>query len=129
MLDEVGDVVGVAAAAGEDLHGEEVFGAGGGDAQATPGSADHGDGAIPAGRGAAECRFLPAGARLRDAGVRSPDFVVIGNGRVVVVEVDGPHHFGATRKADDHTRDRHWGTAAAPAPSVSRASTPTTWRH
>ncbi len=48
------------------------------------------------------------GARLRDAGVRTPDFVVIGNGRAVVVEVDGPHHFGATRKADDHTRDRHW---------------------
>ena len=48
------------------------------------------------------------GARLRDAGVRTPDFVVIGNGRAVVIEVDGPHHFGATRKADDHTRDRHW---------------------
>jgi len=48
------------------------------------------------------------GARLRDAGVRTPDFVVIGNGRAVIVEVDGPHHFGATRKADDHTRDRHW---------------------
>ena len=48
------------------------------------------------------------GARLRDAGVRTPDFVVIGNGRAVVIEVDGPHHFGVTRKADDHTRDRHW---------------------
>ena len=45
---------------------------------------------------------------LRDAGVRTPDFVVIGNGRAVLIEVDGPHHFGATRKADDHTRDRHW---------------------
>jgi very-short-patch-repair endonuclease len=48
------------------------------------------------------------GARLRDAGVRTPDFVVIGNGRAVIIEVDGPHHFGATRRADDHTRDRHW---------------------
>lgn len=48
------------------------------------------------------------GARLRDTGVRTPDFVVIGNGRTVVIEVDGPHHFGVTRKADDHTRDRHW---------------------
>ena len=37
-----------------------------------------------------------------------PNFVVIGNGRAVVIEVDGPHHFGATRKADDRTRDRHW---------------------
>jgi hypothetical protein len=48
------------------------------------------------------------GASLRDAGVRTRDFVVIGNGRAVIIEVDGPHHFGATRKADDHTRDRHW---------------------
>ena len=81
---------------------------------APPGSADHGDGAIRVGRGAVECRFLPAGARLRDVGGRSPDFVVIGNGRAVVVEVDGPHHFGATRKADDHTRDRHWGPLRRP---------------
>jgi very-short-patch-repair endonuclease len=41
--------------------------------------------------------------------VRAPDFVVIGNGRAVVIEVDGPHHYGRTRKADDATRDRHWG--------------------
>jgi hypothetical protein len=50
---------------------------------------------------------LPA-AKLRDAGVRTPDFVVAGNGRVLVVEVDGPHHYGSTRKADDADRDRHW---------------------
>jgi hypothetical protein len=50
---------------------------------------------------------LPA-AKLRDAGVRTPDFVVLGNGRAVVVEVDGPHHYGSTRKADDADRDRHW---------------------
>jgi hypothetical protein len=54
------------------------------------------------------------GARLRDTGVRTPDFVVIGNGRAVVIEVDGPHHFGATRKADDHTRDRHWDRCGVP---------------
>jgi hypothetical protein len=48
------------------------------------------------------------GAKLRDSGVRAPDFVVIGNGRAVVIEVDGPHHYGRTRKADDATRDRHW---------------------
>jgi hypothetical protein len=54
------------------------------------------------------------GARLRDAGVRSPDFVVIGNGRAVIVEVDGPRHFGVTRKADDHTRDRHWDRCGVP---------------
>lgn len=50
---------------------------------------------------------LPA-AKLRDAGVRTPDFVVLGNGRALVVEVDGPHHYGSTRKADDADRDRHW---------------------
>ena len=49
---------------------------------------------------------LPS-ARLRDSGVRTPDFVV-GNGRAAIVEVDGHHHYGTTRKADDHTRDRHW---------------------
>ena len=54
------------------------------------------------------------GAKLRDAGVRTPDFVVIGNGRAVVIEVDGPHHFGSTRKADDHTRDRHWDRCGVP---------------
>jgi len=48
------------------------------------------------------------GAKLRDAGVRTPDFVVLGNGRAVVIEVDGPHHYGSTRKADDADRDRHW---------------------
>ncbi|MEV0624199.1 hypothetical protein AB0I81_63580 [Nonomuraea sp. NPDC050404] len=50
---------------------------------------------------------LPS-AKLRDTSVRSPDFVVIGNGRAVVIEVDGPHHYGVTRKADDEDRDRHW---------------------
>jgi very-short-patch-repair endonuclease len=46
--------------------------------------------------------------KLRDAGVKTPDFLVIGNGRAVVVEVDGRHHYGTTRKADDADRDRHW---------------------
>jgi hypothetical protein len=48
------------------------------------------------------------GTKLRDAGVRTPDFVVIGNGRAAVIEVDGPHHYAKTRKADDNDRDRHW---------------------
>jgi hypothetical protein len=50
----------------------------------------------------------PPGARLRDAGVRTPDFVVIGNGRAVVIEVDGPHHSSRNRRADDADRDLHW---------------------
>jgi AbiJ N-terminal domain 3 len=48
------------------------------------------------------------GARLRDMGVRTPDLVVIGNGRAVVIEVDGPHHIGRNRRADDADRDLHW---------------------
>jgi hypothetical protein len=48
------------------------------------------------------------GAKLRDAGVRTPDFVVVGNGRAAIIEVDGHHHDGATRKADDADRDLHW---------------------
>lgn len=45
--------------------------------------------------------ILPSpSAKMRDAGARTPDFVVI--------EVDGPHHYGRTRKADDEDRDRHW---------------------
>jgi hypothetical protein len=48
------------------------------------------------------------GARLRDTAVRTPDFVVIGNGRAAVIEVDGPHHFGRNRRADDADRDLHW---------------------
>jgi len=54
------------------------------------------------------------GAKLRDFGVRTPDFVVLGNGRAAIIEVDGPHHYGRTRKADDATRDRHWGRCGVP---------------
>jgi AbiJ N-terminal domain 3 len=54
------------------------------------------------------------GAKLRDTGVRHPDFVVLGNGRAAIIEVDGPHHYGRTRKADDADRDRHWGRCGVP---------------
>jgi hypothetical protein len=48
------------------------------------------------------------GTKLRDTTVRAPDFVVIGNGRAAVIEVDGPHHSGRNRRADDADRDLHW---------------------
>jgi len=54
------------------------------------------------------------GAKLRDAGVRTPDFVILGNGRAAIIEVDGSHHYGRTRKADDAARDRHWGRCGVP---------------
>jgi hypothetical protein len=47
------------------------------------------------------------GARLRDSAVRTPDFVVIGNGRAAIIEVDGPHRPGPPRD-----RRRHLGQAA-----------------
>ncbi len=46
--------------------------------------------------------------QLQRMGLRSPDLVVVGNGRALVIEVDGPHHRKATRVADDRERDRHW---------------------
>lgn len=49
-----------------------------------------------------------SGVRLRDSGTRTPDFLVIGHGRAVVIEVDGSSHYGTTRKADDADRDLHW---------------------
>lgn len=49
-----------------------------------------------------------SGVRLREWGTRTPDFIVIGNGRAAVIEVDGGVHAEAARKAYDATRDRHW---------------------
>ncbi|MEV4367468.1 DUF2726 domain-containing protein [Nonomuraea sp. NPDC049637] len=65
---------------------------------------------------------LPS-AKLRDAGVRSPDFTVLGNSRVVVIEVDGPHHYGRTRKADDEDRDRHWSRCGVPTIRIAHEQT------
>jgi len=39
--------------------------------------------------------------------------VVIGNGRAAVIEVDGPHHSGRNRRADDAGRDLRWRRLAA----------------
>ncbi|MEU8974903.1 hypothetical protein AB0D11_37580 [Streptomyces monashensis] len=33
---------------------------------------------------------------------------MLGNGRATIIEVDGPHHYRRTLKADDEDRDRHW---------------------
>jgi len=57
--------------------------------------------------------------------------VVLGNGRALVAEVDGPHHYRSTRKANDADRDRQWdrcwvhtvriGTHRADEPAVLKA--------
>ena len=70
------------------------------------------------------------GAKLRDTAVRTPDLVVIGNGRAAIIEVDGPRHYARTRKADDQDRDRHWdrcGVHTIRIPS-ERASDPASLR-
>ncbi|MGY1857572.1 hypothetical protein [Modestobacter sp. SYSU DS0290] len=46
--------------------------------------------------------------RLQRMGQRTPDFLIVGNGRALVIEVDGPHHGNSRRYADDRTKDLHW---------------------
>lgn len=48
------------------------------------------------------------GVRLRAGHTWTPDITVFGNGRVVVFEVDGPHHRDGRRYADDRNRDLQW---------------------
>ncbi|ROP37439.1 hypothetical protein [Saccharothrix texasensis] len=50
---------------------------------------------------------LPA-ARLRAGHTWSPDCVVIGNGRALIFEIDGPHHRDGRRYVDDRNRDLQW---------------------
>lgn len=52
--------------------------------------------------------------QLQRMGLRSPDLVVVGNGRALVVEIDGPHLRKVTRVADDRERDRHWARCGVP---------------
>lgn len=48
------------------------------------------------------------GARLRPDHTWSPDFIVLGRRRALVIEVDGPHHRTVLRRADDGNRDLQW---------------------
>lgn len=48
------------------------------------------------------------GVRLRAGHTWSPDIIVVGHGRAMVVEVDGPHHRNDRRYADDRNRDLQW---------------------
>lgn len=55
-----------------------------------------------------------AGVRLRAGHTWTPDFIVIGNGRAAIFEVDGPHHRAARRFADDRNRDLQWQRCGVP---------------
>ncbi|WKN61245.1 hypothetical protein HJ581_0047545 [Rhodococcus opacus] len=48
------------------------------------------------------------GTRIRAGNVWVPDFLLMGNGRAMLIEVDGPHHAKEHRRADDDTRDAQW---------------------
>jgi len=54
------------------------------------------------------------GARLRPNHTWSPDFLVAGRGRALVIEVDGPHHRTVLRRADDGNRDLQWRRCGIP---------------
>ncbi len=48
------------------------------------------------------------GTRIRAGNVWTPDFLLVGNGAAMLIEVDGPHHGTQRRRADDDMRDAQW---------------------
>jgi hypothetical protein len=54
------------------------------------------------------------GVYLRAGHTWSPDVLVIGHGRVLIVETDGPHHRRPGRLADDKNRDLQWQRCGVP---------------
>lgn len=54
------------------------------------------------------------GVRLRSGHTWSPDVMVLGQGRVVIFETDGPHHRNSRRYADDRNRDLQWQRCGVP---------------
>jgi hypothetical protein len=54
------------------------------------------------------------GVRLRSGHTWSPDVLVTGRGRVLIVEIDGPHHRGPRRYVDDRNRDLQWQRCGVP---------------
>lgn len=52
------------------------------------------------------------GVRLRAGMTWHPDFLVVGGGRALIIECDGPHHRG--RGAADQTRDLHFLRCGTP---------------
>jgi hypothetical protein len=48
------------------------------------------------------------GVRLRAGHTWEPDILVMGRGRVLILEIDGPHHRSQLLYADDRNRDLQW---------------------
>lgn len=53
------------------------------------------------------------GTRIRAGHVWTPDFLLMGNGHAMLIEVDGPHHAKEHRRADDDMRDAQWRRCGA----------------
>ena len=56
---------------------------------------------------------LPA-VRMRAGNTWSPDLLVMGRGRVLILEIDGPHHRSPRRYVDDRNRDLQWQRCGVP---------------
>ena len=54
------------------------------------------------------------GARLRAGHTWTPDIVLLGGGKALIFEIDGPHHRASRRLADDHNRDLQWRRCGIP---------------
>ncbi|SCE95849.1 hypothetical protein GA0070618_2210 [Micromonospora echinospora] len=54
------------------------------------------------------------GVRLRAGHTWSPDVLVTGRGRALVMEIDGPHHRNPRRYVDDRNRDLQWQRCGVP---------------
>jgi hypothetical protein len=54
------------------------------------------------------------GVRLRAGNTWSPDVLVLGRGRALIIEIDGPHHRSPRRYVDDRNRDLQWQRCGVP---------------
>jgi hypothetical protein len=54
------------------------------------------------------------GVRLRAGNTWSPDVLVLGRGRALIIETDGPHHRSLRRYVDDRNRDLQWQRCGVP---------------
>ena len=54
------------------------------------------------------------GVRLRAGHTWSPDILISGCGRVMIFEIDGPHHRRPNRYVDDRNRDLQWQRCGVP---------------
>lgn len=54
------------------------------------------------------------GVHLYEGHTWTPDMLVLGHGRALIIEIDGPHHRSPRRNADDGNRDLQWRRCGVP---------------